>query len=158
MNREYLRKDILSFLIPWTLTLFAAGALCVWEISGGESVFTPVSVLGLFLFVIGMVPVFVAHVTLWRWYSSFLVIKDGHQLIRHGIYRYLRHPIYTGTISALLGLPLLISSFYGFATMLLIVPLFLNRIRMEEKMLIGEFGADYLAYMETTKRLIPFVY
>ena len=111
MNREYLRKDILSFLIPWTLTLFAAGALCVWEISGGESVFTPVSVLGLFLFVIGMVPVFVAHVTLWRWYSSFLVIKDGHQLIRHGIYRYLRHPIYTGTISALLGLSLEISAF-----------------------------------------------
>lgn len=98
VNREYLRKDILSFLIPWTLTLFAAGALCVWEISGGQSVFTPVSVLGLFLFVIGMVPVFVAHVTLWQWYSSFLVIKDGHQLIRHGIYRYLRHPIYTGTI------------------------------------------------------------
>jgi protein-S-isoprenylcysteine O-methyltransferase Ste14 len=42
--------------------------------------------------------------------------------------------------------------------MLLIIPLFLKRIRMEEEMLIGEFGPDYVAYMETTKRLIPFVY
>ena len=138
--------------------MFASGALCVWEVAGGEIVFTPVTVLGLFLFVIGMVPVFVAHVTLRRWYSAFLVIRDGHQLIRHGIYRYLRHPIYTGTISALIGLPLFISSVYGFATMLLIIPLFLNRIRMEEEMLIGEFGPDYVAYMEATKRLIPFVY
>jgi protein-S-isoprenylcysteine O-methyltransferase Ste14 len=138
--------------------MFAAGALSAWEFGGGEIVFTPVTVLGLFLLVIGIVLVFVAHVTLGRWYSSFLVIKDGHQLIRHGIYRYLRHPIYTGTVTALIGVPLFMSSVYGFATMLLIIPLFLNRIRMEEEMLIGEFGPDYVAYMETTKRLIPFVY
>ena len=138
--------------------MFAAGAFSVWEFGGGEIVFTPVTVLSLFLFVIGFVLILVAHVTLWRWYSSFLVIKDGHQLIRHGIYRYLRHPIYTGTAMALIGLPLFLPSYYGFATMLLIIPLFLNRIRMEEEMLIGEFGPDYLAYMETTKRLIPFVY
>jgi protein-S-isoprenylcysteine O-methyltransferase Ste14 len=59
---------------------------------------------------------------------------------------------------ALIGLPLFLPSYYGFATMLLIIPLFLNRIRMEEEMLIGEFGPDYIAYMKTTKRLIPFVY
>jgi protein-S-isoprenylcysteine O-methyltransferase Ste14 len=158
VNRDYLRKDVLSFLIPWTLTMFAAGALSAWEFVGREFVFTPVTVLSLFLGVIGFVLIIVAHVTLWRWYSSFLVIRDGHQLIRHGIYRYLRHPIYTGTVAALIGMPLFLSSVYGFATMLLIIPLFLNRIRMEEEMLIGEFGADYIAYMEKTKRLIPFVY
>jgi len=42
--------------------------------------------------------------------------------------------------------------------MLLIFPLFLYIIGIEEKMLIEKFGHEYTQYMERTKRLIPFIY
>jgi protein-S-isoprenylcysteine O-methyltransferase Ste14 len=38
------------------------------------------------------------------------------------------------------------------------VPLLLHRIKREEAMLIGQFGADYEKYKKQTKRLIPFIY
>ena len=64
VNREYLRKDFLSFFIPWSLTLLAAAAISVWDVAGGEIVFTPVTFLSLSLFVIGFVLILVAHVNL----------------------------------------------------------------------------------------------
>jgi protein-S-isoprenylcysteine O-methyltransferase Ste14 len=42
--------------------------------------------------------------------------------------------------------------------MLLLIPVFLNRIRREEALLIEEFGAEYETYRESTKKLIPFIY
>ena len=78
--------------------------------------------------------------------------------MQHGIYRKVRHPLYTGTIMLLLGMPLIFSSWYGFAVMLLVVPLFVKRIRREEGLLIEEFGAEYEAYIERSHKLIPFVY
>ena len=42
--------------------------------------------------------------------------------------------------------------------MLLVIPLFLNRIRIEERLLIEEFGAEYEAYIEATEKLVPRIY
>ena len=39
-----------------------------------------------------------------------------------------------------------------------LIPIFLNRIRMEERLLTEEFGDEYRAYKEATRKLIPFVY
>jgi protein-S-isoprenylcysteine O-methyltransferase Ste14 len=39
-----------------------------------------------------------------------------------------------------------------------LIPIFLNRIRMEEEMLTEEFGDAHRMYMETTRKLIPFIY
>lgn len=56
------------------------------------------------------------------------------------------------------GMPLILSSVYGSILMLGIMPLFLYRIWIEERMLIEEFGDEYKEYMSTTKRIIPHVY
>ena len=80
---------------------------------------------------------------------------EDHQFIQHGIYKHVRHPIYFGTILVLLGIPLSLASLYGFATMVLVIPLFLNRIRIEEDLLTEEFGAEYERYRETSRKLIP---
>ncbi len=100
----------------------------------------------------------VAQITLWRFYFSTLVIREDHQLITHGIYRFVRHPIYLGAITGLIGVPVYVSSVYGLLTMALLIPIFLNRIRMEEKLLTTEFGDAHRTYMEATSKLIPFIY
>jgi protein-S-isoprenylcysteine O-methyltransferase Ste14 len=86
------------------------------------------------------------------------VIREDHQLITHGIYSLSRHPIYFGVLIAIMGLPVLAQSLYGFLVLSLLIPIFLNRIRMEEELLAEEFGDAYRTYKEATKKLIPFVY
>ena len=100
----------------------------------------------------------VGQATLWRNYSGTVVIRVDHQLITHGIYRFTRNPMYLGLIMVVTGLPVYVASLYGFLTSLILIPIILNRIRLEEKLLTEEFQDAYQKYKETTKKLIPFIY
>ena len=161
MKRNAIRGDLFSFFIPWVTIMFLAVAVALWEFAWVRDPRITLSapfITGVLFIAIGGSISMTAVITLRRFYSSFLVIREDHQLIRHGIYRHIRHPVYTGTMLAMLGLPLCLSSVCGFLVMLLVIPRFLSRMRMEEALLIEEFGAEYEAYRETTKKLIPFVY
>ena len=100
----------------------------------------------------------VGQATLWRNYSGTVIIREDHQLITHGIYRFTRNPIYLGAFMVFIGLPVYAASLYGFLTSLVLIPVFLNRIRLEEELLTEEFQGAYQKYRETTRKLIPFIY
>ena len=170
--RNAIEKDVLYFAIP-ALLVFTAGLVVsaldgfdglvvkAWELGRQpENLYTlsTLNTLGLALFVVGMTIAFVAVFTLRRSYSGTLVIREDHQLITHGIYRYTRHPVYLGVIMAILGLPIFASSLYGLLIMLVLIPIFLYRIGMEERLLTEEFGDAYRDYQETTSKLVPFIY
>lgn len=114
--------------------------------------------VGAGMILLGLIIRFVAIGTLKKNFSSRLRIREGHTLVTNGIYHRIRHPAYLGLILIILGIPVLLSSVLGFLVMLLIVPLLLHRIKLEEAMLIGQFGDEYENYMRQTKRLIPFLY
>ena len=116
------------------------------------------NILGMALFVVGLTIAIIAVVTLRESYYSTLVIRDDHRLVAHGIYRYTRHPVYLGVLTAIIGIPIFTSSLYGLLIMLSLIPIFLYRIRMEERLLTAEFGDAYREYQETTSKLVPFVY
>ena len=99
-----------------------------------------------------------AQFTLRRNYSGFLIIQKNHELITHGIYHFIRHPIYLGLIIGILGIPVITSSIAGFMVMLLSVPFILIRINIEEELLIAEYGIKYKKYRETTKKIIPYIF
>ena len=63
-----------------------------------------------------------------------------------------------GAIMVCIGIPVYASSLYGLLTMLALIPVFLIRIRLEERMLTEEFGDAYRRYRKTTRKLIPFIY
>ena len=96
--------------------------------------------------------------TLGKSYSYGLRTLKDQKLIQHGVYRYIRHPITLAAIIYTPAIPLVLSSLYGSLVMLGIIPLFLYRIGIEEKMLIEKFGSEYIQYMKRTERLIPFIY
>ncbi len=169
-----IKKDLLFFFLPW-LTAFIVGLnLCgkygdglsgiwrtIWELTTHpqQLIMLPLHrTVGLSLFVIGLTIMIVAQVTLWQNYSGFVVIKKDHQLITHGLYHCTRNPIYLGALMVFIGLPVYAASVYGFLVMLVQIPIFLNRIKMEEKLLSEHFGDEYEAYRKSTKRLIPFLY
>ena len=149
------------FIILTTLIFVIGLAVAVWDFIQLQKAFWSLGLLngvGLAVFVGGTLLRQVGKRTLGRSYSYGLRTLEDQKLIQHGVYKYVRHPI---TLAALIytpALPLVLSSVYGFLVMLLIIPLFLYRIGIEEKMLIEKFGPEYIQYMERTKRLIPFIY
>ncbi len=89
--------------------------------------------------------------------SKLQKIKD-HQLLRDGIYKHIRHPLYLGEILRNLGIAVLVSSFYGVLIIGLSSFFLLIRIEIEEKMLISAFGKYYKEYKKKTAKLVPYLY
>jgi protein-S-isoprenylcysteine O-methyltransferase Ste14 len=100
-----------------------------------------------------------AILSLGKAFSSNVAIRSNQKIYRGGLYRYLRHPAYTGSLLAFLGLGIELRNWIGFCV--LVVPItaaFLYRIHVEEIALNEAFGAEYAAYSQQTKRLIPGIY
>ena len=96
---------------------------------------------------------------LGRYFVPEVAIQPGQALMDRGLYRFLRHPSYTGTFITILGYGLALTNGLSLAIMLLLPGLAYGfRMRVEEAALLQAFGEDYRAYMRRTKRLIPFVY
>jgi protein-S-isoprenylcysteine O-methyltransferase Ste14 len=91
-------------------------------------------------------------------WSGRIAIKVGHELIRTGPYRRLRHPIYTGIIIMYFGLAIVSGerlALIGFALVLLA---YWRKIVMEETALGAAFGDSYQAYRRESWALIPGVF
>ena len=102
---------------------------------------------------------FRAMTTLGAWFTNAVSTQTGQKIIKHGLYKYLRHPAYTGSLVFFLGVGLSTNSVWGFAAVMALMSYaLLRRIQVEEKVLVVSFGQEYTDYMKTTKKLIPFVF
>jgi protein-S-isoprenylcysteine O-methyltransferase Ste14 len=100
-----------------------------------------------------------SHVDLGRNWSISLEVREQHALVRTGIYRLIRHPMYSSFL--LLGLAqllLLANWFAGLAGVVGAGTLFALRVRREEQMMRESFGDEYRSYMTQTKRIVPWVF
>lgn len=159
-KRHAIKADAF-FFVPAFFLYCGGMALLGWDVIRRElatGLIQALSPVGLVLVGVGLVFVIVGSLTLGRNYSSSLVIRKDHKLVVSGIYRVVRHPIYLGAILVTLGLPISTASWIALPPMLLLIPLVVYRMGVEERLLLEEFGDDYRAYMERTKRLVPFLY
>lgn len=100
-----------------------------------------------------------AHADLGTNWSVTLQVREQHRLVTGGIYRYVRHPMYSALFLYSLGQALVLPNWIAGPSYL--VPfgiLFAFRVRVEERMMLEEFGDEYAAYMAKTKRLVPGVW
>jgi protein-S-isoprenylcysteine O-methyltransferase len=115
--------------------------------------------LALLLLVSGLAVRWVAVVSLGRFFTVDVAIHQQHTLIDSGIYRYIRHPSYTGLLMAFAGLGVFFDNWPSVC--LLTLPIgaaVLMRIRKEEAALLEGLGPPYAAYCARTKRLLPSIY
>ena len=96
-----------------------------------------------------------SHADLGTNWSVTLEVRETHQLVTHGIYRHVRHPMYLSlwvySLGQALVLPnLLAGPSYGLAMALV----FAFRLGPEERMMLEVFGKDYETYRARTKRLV----
>lgn len=102
-------------------------------------------------------------VTLWaRWtlagnWSSDVTFKHGHELVRTGPYRYVRHPIYSGILMMCLGTALEVGRFRCWLALPAMAFAFCIKLMQEERILRRHFPDAYLAYQAQVKALVPFV-
>jgi protein-S-isoprenylcysteine O-methyltransferase Ste14 len=97
-----------------------------------------------------------AHQDLGRNWSPSLQIREGHELITNGLYRYIRHPMYASQMLWIIAQPLLLQNWIaGVLGALVFLPLYFTRVNTEEQMMLQEFGEPYRAYLARTGRVLP---
>ncbi|HTV45028.1 MAG TPA: isoprenylcysteine carboxylmethyltransferase family protein [Stellaceae bacterium] len=94
---------------------------------------------------------------LGRNWSGIVTLKEGHALVRTGPYRWVRHPIYTGLLLALVGTALAIGEWRGVLAVACALLAFLWKIRVEEAHMRRAFP-EYDAYRRRSAALIPLLY
>jgi len=109
--------------------------------------------LGLLLLLLGVGFACWARVALGRNWSGTVQLKQDHELVVVGPYRWVRHPIYTGILLGLFGTALVIGEWRG--PLALVAAAFWFKLRHEEAWMRERFGAAYVDYMRHTKALIP---
>jgi protein-S-isoprenylcysteine O-methyltransferase Ste14 len=89
-------------------------------------------------------------------FNTTLHIQAGHQLITHGPYHWVRHPMYTALFIMGIGWLLLTANwFVGVPLLAGIGAIVFHRVRAEEELLVKTFGDPYIAYMYRTGRFLP---
>jgi protein-S-isoprenylcysteine O-methyltransferase Ste14 len=99
-----------------------------------------------------------SHVDLGRNWSVTLKVREHHVLVKTGVYRLVRHPMYSSFF--LLGLTqllLLPNWLAGVSGLIGAGLLFVFRVFREERMMLETFGDEFRSYMAGTKRIIPWI-
>jgi protein-S-isoprenylcysteine O-methyltransferase Ste14 len=97
-----------------------------------------------------------ARLTLGRNWSGTVTLKEGHELILRGPYRFVRHPIYTGLFAMILATAIAFGHLVAFVGVLLAFVSFWIKLGYEEKVMLSQFPDQYTAYQKRVKRIIPF--
>ena len=113
-------------------------------------------IISLFILFFDVIFFYFIHKQLAENWSPYLEIKENQKLITNGVYKYIRHPMYTQLWIWVIFQGLVLSNYFiEIIGILTWGNLYFMRISNEEKMMVEEFGDKYKEYMKKTGRLIP---
>lgn len=112
--------------------------------------------LGVVLIILALIVFWRAHADLKTNWSPSLEIREKHELITHGIYGYIRHPMYASQWLWVIAQPLLLQNWLaGWLDLFVFILFYVLRVRAEEKMMIDTFGDQYRDYMKKVGGVFP---
>jgi protein-S-isoprenylcysteine O-methyltransferase Ste14 len=114
-----------------------------------------IATLGAALTVAGVALAIWARLTLGRNWSATVMQKSGHELITSGPFRYVRHPIYTGMLVAMIGPALAVGEWRGVVAVAISWLALWRKYRLEERYMVELFGSQYQEYRKRVPALIP---
>ena len=147
------RIELLAIWVP-AIGLGITGA--TMGAFGGERLAGAVNALGVVLCGAGIVLRYWSRRILGRFFTIGVVRQEGHEVVRSGPYRWIRHPGYLGFVLFYVGVPLAVGSWLG--AVLLSAPaliIFVWLIVVEDRRLSEALGEACVAYMAQTARLLP---
>ena len=155
------KADRGSLLLIWVLIIIGnvSAVFITNYISAPIGPAPAVGYFGLVLIILGVLLRIGAIRSLGKFFTVQVTIKEDHKLKTDGYYTYVRHPSYTASLLSFIGFG--VSLNHWFSVLLaggLACIAFAIRIRIEEKVLVANFGTAYEDYKTKTKALIPFIY
>jgi len=139
---------IAAFLLPH---------LSIFRFVNFAPVTLALNIVGVILCAAGGIFLVWARQTIGKNWSQTVSAKQGHELVTSGPYSYVRHPMYTGGLIAVIGSAIVCGGAFVFLLVIL-GALFLWRVGAEDKLMAQQFPKEYPEYKERTKALIPFVW
>jgi protein-S-isoprenylcysteine O-methyltransferase Ste14 len=157
------RRESMAARLAHVIPLFVGGVLMAWrDLPWGplNARLWPQSLtaywIGLALLIAGLAFAVWARVHLGRNWSGSVTVKEGHELIRSGPYAYVRHPIYTGLITAVLGTAIISGTLRAALGLLIITVSLVRKLRTEEAFMRDTFPGEYQRYCAQVPALLPF--
>ena len=98
-----------------------------------------------------------ARRVLGRNWSGTVTLKEDHELIQSGPYRWIRHPIYTGILLGFVGSAIARDEWRGVLAVLIVGVALWRKLQLEERWMQELFGAQYDEYRRHTWALVPWV-
>ena len=95
-----------------------------------------------------------ARIQLGRYWSSMVMVKVGHRIIKTGPYRIVRNPMYTGILVAFLGAAIAIGELVVFVVLGIGIASIWEKIKAEEEILLEKFCEEYLQYKRDVRAAI----
>ena len=119
--------------------------------------FSPVQLISWFLLFFSIYVVMTGYLLLKRMGKPSINFENTSRLVKSGIYRYIRHPLYLSIF--LLGTGIVLKDPAPIQILLGIINLIAVYItaRIEENEMISRFGNEYKLYMTETKMFIPYI-
>jgi protein-S-isoprenylcysteine O-methyltransferase Ste14 len=137
-------------IAPWAAQ--ALGEKRIWDV-GNRGAYALVAVM-----LAGLSLTWLARIHLGRLWSSAITRKEQHQIVDTGPYAFVRHPIYTGIITALLATAVIEATLVALLGAAIITLGLWLKARAEERFLRVELGSDdYESYCRRVPMLIPFL-
>jgi protein-S-isoprenylcysteine O-methyltransferase Ste14 len=143
-----------KFFVGIQLILFVFYFIPMLKVNIDFNKFIAYSSLGFALF--GVLIVLLAVLQLNKNLSPFPTPVENSSLLTNGMFKYVRHPIYTGIILTTVFFGIFEGSLWKILVGFSLFVLFYFKSNYEEQLLLNEFE-QYSTYMKTTKRFFPFI-
>jgi len=137
------------------LLSFNIGATTIGRIYHWDTFFA----IGMMLAVIGLAIRIASIIILKQHFTYTVTTIDKHELIKTGLYKFIRHPGYLGQLLIFVGMAASLSNWLS--VIFMVVPTIVGysyRIKIEETFMAEQLGEEYLEYQKRTKKLIPAIY
>jgi len=153
-------REVILLILAWIGFLVPLLWVASPVFSFAEYALRPAAlVAGSVCLAIGLLVFYRSHADLGSFWSVTLEVRENHRLISQGVYRRVRHPMYSALVLYSVGQALAVPNWVAGPSYLVAFGiLFAFRIRAEEQMMVDAFGDEYVAYMAKTKRLVPGVW
>lgn len=163
-NKRTQRREPVSSRLVYVLTLVVGGLLIAWRHAPWGRLLDlhlwPRSALpcliGLAALIAGLGFAVWARVHLGRNWSGAVTVKEDHELIRSGPYAWVRHPIYTGILAAVIGSAICVGTLRAVLGLAVITAALVVKLRAEERFMRETFPGQYEKYCAEVPALIPF--
>ena len=158
-ERQHMAGGALHLALLLLAALLMAASWLGWPANSAPAAPSLVAdTLGDLLCVLGLAWAIWARRTLAGNWSSSVAFKLGHELVVHGPYKYVRHPIYAGILLMVLGSAVAIGRAEAFIAAFAFVGSFWLKLRQEEALMMRHFPEGYPAYKRQVKALVPFMW